>query len=561
MITNIRPLLDRYLRLCPNEAEDLRLLSEQLDHPEDITSRKNFVGHVTVSAFIINENSKQVLMLEHKSLAKLLQPGGHIDQEDDSFLETTLREIQQETGLKPRELSLRAAVPQSPEMPFDIDTHSIPENIKKAEPGHYHHDFRYLYTTKRNTVEIDPNESNNYKWVDWEDFIEVSSFMDIADKISSILEPNVREFFRSLADKNSKKASVVAVSHLIPSSEDYIKSLQENFNLIGIIPKPKSINMTTRRRLDSEGVAILDQFSRDSISENPDIFIEFLSPFDNICLIDIGGYFSESMSQFKEKLGDKLLGVIEDTENGHQKYEEHLPANYKVMSVARSPLKNFEDQLVGQGVAHATETVLRQVNTLITYKNCGIIGYGKIGRGIADYLQQRGIKPRVSEINAMRSIQASCDGTIVCSTDELIRKSDVIFCATGMRALDILKLRDLKKGAYLASVTSSDDEFDLKYVDSEYEKQAIAEHITRYVKRGHSFHLLNDGNAINFLFSAAVDKYINLVQGELIFSISKILKDNSKNNDSKQIAVNVSEDHEYIARMWLDYVLRENQLG
>lgn len=30
-------------------------------------------------------------------------------------------------------------------LPLDIDTHFIPENPKKQEPSHYHHDFRYVF--------------------------------------------------------------------------------------------------------------------------------------------------------------------------------------------------------------------------------------------------------------------------------------------------------------------------------------------------------------------------------------------------------------------------------
>lgn len=555
----IQTLFEKYIKLNPSEVDDLKLLSNQLNESDDITSRKNFIGHVTASAFIINEHTKQVLLLEHKSLAKLLQPGGHIEPEDKTLLESTQREIEEETGLRPSTLVLRPVTPRDQHVPFDIDTHFIPENPKKGEPGHYHHDFRYIYTTKSSNVEIDPTESNNYKWVDWDHFSEIPNFMHIADKIDTILEPSPRDFFRSLANDNSKDIAVVAVSHIIPSSESYIRSLHENFNLVGIVPKPKSINKNTLKLLKSEGVAILDQFTREDISEHPEKFADFLKSYNKICLVDIGGYFSDSMNQLKEKLGNKLLGVVEDTENGHQKYEKNLSGKYNMISVARSPLKDFEDQLVGHSVAHATETVLRQINTIITYRNCGIIGYGKIGKGIAEYLQQRGIKPRVSEINAMRAIQASCDGAIVCSTDELLKKSDVIFCATGTRALDLLKLRDLRKGAFLASVTSSDDEFDLKFVDSEYKKENVADHITRYSKRGHTFHLLNDGNAINFLYAAAVDKYINLVQGELIFSITKLYE--SKEKGTKTIRVNTAEEHESIARLWLDFVMRDNQIA
>lgn len=138
----------------------------------------------------------------------------------------------------------------------------------------------------------------------------------------------------------------------------------------------------------------------------------------------------------------------------------------------------------------------------------------------------------------------------------LLRSSDVVFCATGSQAIDILKLRDLKRGAFLASVTSSDDEFDLRFIDSEYSKDKITKDITRYSKRGHHFHLLNDGNAVNFLYSAAVDKYIYLVQGELISSIIALYEHRNSKNKDRRLINNDESKQIAVADAWLNYILR-----
>ena len=553
----IQESFNHYIKLYPADFNDLKLLSEQLTQDDqNILSRKNFVGHVTASAFVINEYTKKVLLLEHKSLLRLLQPGGHIETEDSSLTSAVLREIEEETGLKSTELKLRSVLTSSPSVPFDIDTHHIPANPRKNEPEHYHHDFRYLYTTKSSDINIDSNESNGYKWVEWDRFAETQDFINIAEKIEALLEPSPKDFFRSIAGGIGNNISVVAVSHIIPSSEPYLLSLQENFNLVGIIPKPKSINIQSLNRLKDHGIIILDQFTRNNIDSNPEELAKLLSKYDNICLIDIGGYFSASLEKLKKFLGKKLLGVVEDTENGLQKYEKHKQNSLKIVSVARSPLKNYEDQLVGNGVAHAAETILRSVNTLIPYKTCGIIGYGKIGKGIYQYLQQRGIQPYVCELNPLLAIQASCDGGKIVVIDKLIRECEVVFCATGSQAVDILKLRDLKKGSYLASVTSSDDEFDLRFLDSEYMREDVADNITKYSKRGHYFYLMNNGDAINFLYSAAVDNYIYLVQGELVFSVIKIAKMAGHYETKMQILTNSKEEQSEIAKHWLDYILR-----
>jgi 8-oxo-dGTP pyrophosphatase MutT (NUDIX family) len=185
---DLKTLVNYYIKIYPNEVNDLRLLLDQLIQPEDITSRKNFIGHVTASAYIINNHTKQVLLLEHKILNKLLQPGGHIDSSSESPSMAAQREVAEETGIKPTALSIRPIISQESFVPFDINTHFIPENPKKGEPSHYHHDFRYLYVTDSNNVKIDYGESNGYRWVDWDQFTNNPDFTLVSKKISSLLK-------------------------------------------------------------------------------------------------------------------------------------------------------------------------------------------------------------------------------------------------------------------------------------------------------------------------------------------------------------------------------------
>ncbi len=178
----------KYLKRYPDDESHLRLLSQQLQQgDEQLTSRKNFVGHVTASAFIVNPATKQVLLLQHKALGTLLQPGGHVEPADKTILAAAEREVMEETGLDRSQLQLRSLYADNPQVPFDIDTHVIPENPKKGEPGHYHHDFRYLFVTKERDVTIDPDESSGFAWVGWETFRTSPRFESVAIKIDSLL--------------------------------------------------------------------------------------------------------------------------------------------------------------------------------------------------------------------------------------------------------------------------------------------------------------------------------------------------------------------------------------
>jgi 8-oxo-dGTP pyrophosphatase MutT (NUDIX family) len=166
------------------------ILKEQFSKQTDaeLISRKNFVGHFTAAAFLVCRDTKRVLLLEHKFLKKLLQPGGHIEESDANPLDAAYRELKEETGIDPDIIRYRCASPGKLLVPFDIDTHFIPENSKKFEPSHHHHDMRYLFTVEyESLVDIGPSESNGYEWMDWQLFVGQPQFKKVAEKIEKLI--------------------------------------------------------------------------------------------------------------------------------------------------------------------------------------------------------------------------------------------------------------------------------------------------------------------------------------------------------------------------------------
>ena len=74
----------------------------------------------------------------------------------------------------------------------------------------------------------------------------------------------------------------------------------------------------------------------------------------------------------------------------------------------------------------------------------------------------------------------------------------------------------LRNGAYIATVTSSEDELDLAGLTGVYIRTTVGEHVTRYQTTGSYFYLLNGGNAVNFLHGTSVGPFIFLVQAEIL---------------------------------------------
>ena len=166
----IANIVNNYLSIYPNENELLSLLVKQTSSTSDkqLINRKNFEGHCTASSFVVSKTNKRVLLIDHKSLGLKLQPGGHIDQNESTVLQAAYRELAEETGITMNQVRYRPLIPGLPHVPFDIDTHSIPENTKKNELKHFHHDFRYLFLVdSESDIQINTDESEGFKWVSW----------------------------------------------------------------------------------------------------------------------------------------------------------------------------------------------------------------------------------------------------------------------------------------------------------------------------------------------------------------------------------------------------------
>ncbi|MFF8286817.1 NUDIX domain-containing protein [Streptomyces albus] len=140
--SHIRTTVDAYLRRHPQEREALSGLPPLLEDASEPCNRATLPAHLTCGAVVIDRELR-VLHIGHKaSGGKLLAPGGHVEADDRSLLATALREVHEETGLRPRDLCL---TPRFLAAPIDIDVHDIDANPAKGEPAHRHYDVRFAF--------------------------------------------------------------------------------------------------------------------------------------------------------------------------------------------------------------------------------------------------------------------------------------------------------------------------------------------------------------------------------------------------------------------------------
>jgi 8-oxo-dGTP pyrophosphatase MutT (NUDIX family) len=155
---HIRSTIDAYLSEHPEEKWELAPVVELLDAGADLTSRHEFRGHMTAAA-VLTDPAGRVLHIHHRVLSAWLIPGGHLEPGDTTFLGAALRELVEETGIQPENVTVVS------DRPIHIDVHPIPANEAKGEPAHRHIDVRFLLTTTTMT-HLQADEVTGAAWRD-----------------------------------------------------------------------------------------------------------------------------------------------------------------------------------------------------------------------------------------------------------------------------------------------------------------------------------------------------------------------------------------------------------
>ncbi len=170
-----------YCELFPEERQKCDKLAEWITEERDPLSGHALPAHITASGIVLSAD--RVLLIYHPTLARWLQPGGHVELGEQP-LQAALREVEEETAMSCVPHGWHGTHP----IPFDIDVHSIPANPHKGEVAHYHCDFRYLLNVNCSVVRM--KSLHQYCWFDANDVGEaqLDAVRDVLQKVSRIAE-------------------------------------------------------------------------------------------------------------------------------------------------------------------------------------------------------------------------------------------------------------------------------------------------------------------------------------------------------------------------------------
>lgn len=167
-------LIEGYSARHPEEAAVVGEFREFVQTHENCFERSLEVGHITGSAWIVDQSGERTLLTHHRKLDLWLQLGGHADGEPDPH-KVAMTEAEEESGLV--DLGFVS------ESIFDLDIHTIP--ARKNEPEHLHLDVRFAIRHTGDGVYQVSEESHDLAWVpvaEIESFTEDKSVCRMAKK-------------------------------------------------------------------------------------------------------------------------------------------------------------------------------------------------------------------------------------------------------------------------------------------------------------------------------------------------------------------------------------------
>lgn len=135
-------------------------------------------NHFTATGIVFNSR-KEILMINHKKLNVWLPPGGHIE-ENELPEDAVLREIQEETGVKAKIVSIKKELDLCDKHCRELETPFIVllEDIER-DGTHNHIDMIYICEAINEDIVPDQTEVQGIGWFTVEEICELKTYDNV----------------------------------------------------------------------------------------------------------------------------------------------------------------------------------------------------------------------------------------------------------------------------------------------------------------------------------------------------------------------------------------------
>jgi len=252
--------------------------------------------------------------------------------------------------------------------------------------------------------------------------------------------------------------------------------------------------------LVEDGITVFAKYNPDP-KEFKELMIKALETKPDL-IIDDGGDLVTILHAERPDLMENLRGGAEETTTGIirlKALEKEGALKFPMIAVNDAFCKHLFDNRYGTGQS-VWDGINRTTNLVAAGKTVVVVGYGWCGKGVAMRAKGLGANVIVTEIDAIRAVEAYMDGFAVMPMLEAAKVGDIFVTVTGNR--DVIRgehYEVMKNGAILSNA----GHFDVEVNKPELEalssgKRVVRRNIEEYqLKDGRSIYLLAEGRLVN----------------------------------------------------------------
>ncbi|AJY76357.1 adenosylhomocysteinase [Paenibacillus beijingensis] len=257
--------------------------------------------------------------------------------------------------------------------------------------------------------------------------------------------------------------------------------------------------------LVEDGITVFAKHNPDP-EEYKSLIVKSLESMPDL-IIDDGSDLASILHSERPELAANIRGGAEETTTGIirlKAMEKEGTLKFPMVAVNDAYCKHFFDNRYGTGQS-AFDGFMRTTNLIVAGKSVVVVGYGWVGKGVAMRAKGLGAKVIVTEVDAIKAVEAHMDGFEVMPMMEAAKLGDLFVTVTGNK--DVIRGKHyevMKNGAILCNAG---------HFDVEYNKPELAALSTgiRTVRRNIQEYKLKDGRSI---YSLAEGRLVNLAAGD-----------------------------------------------
>ncbi|NBI29412.1 adenosylhomocysteinase [Chengkuizengella marina] len=252
--------------------------------------------------------------------------------------------------------------------------------------------------------------------------------------------------------------------------------------------------------LVEDGITVFAKYNPDPV-EYKQLMVKTLETKPDL-IIDDGGDLVSILHSERQDLLDNVRGGAEETTTGILRLkamEKEGELKFPVVAVNDAFCKYLFDNRYGTGQS-VWDGINRTTNLVVAGKTVVVVGYGWCGRGVAMRAKGLGANVVVTEIDAIKAVEAYMDGFEVMSMDDAAKVGDFFVTVTGNK--DVIRgqhYKVMKDGAILSNA----GHFDIEVNKPELTEQSssvrtVRNNIEEYqLKDGRKIYLLAEGRLVN----------------------------------------------------------------